>query len=597
MRIATITNWAYGATVCLTIASGVVMVMASNADGIERAAVAQRDMLDQLSFELENDLAELTDQARLSTLSEDPSHKMAYQRTLESLGTVEQRLARLKNQGAGEVELHSLREGLRWAETLQDEQQAAIDAASKGDQTRARAIVFGPEYERELERVHFLMGRFRYMLDQRSDDAVAKANAASQRLRSVSEIMVAITALLFLFVLGFILKRRILRPVVSLSDVVNRLADQDYTVEPPHLSQIDEIGDMAQAIAIFRENGIERLRLEKERDADRTVRDLLSRMTQRLQGCESVQDLYQVVHVFAPQIAPHLSGRLYVLSQRMPRMMICAATWGTPSGSDIDFSADDCWALRRGQAHSPSTQQVDVPCKHLPEEVAEATVCVPLTAQGETIGLLVLENLSGPHRPDPSQRIYIALMSETIGLALANLNLREALHEKALYDSLTGLRNRHELASTVRRMAARATVTGAPLGCLMLDIDHFKRLNDQFGHDAGDMVIRAVAASFASVVRDDGVAFRYGGEEFLMLLPGLGEEQALERARLVQTRIGEIDLFHDGEPIGPITASIGLAIYPDHGAAEALIATADAALLRAKKQGRNCIVTASVRQT
>jgi diguanylate cyclase (GGDEF)-like protein len=596
MRIATITNWAYGATVCLTIAAGVTMVMASNADKVEREAVRQRDLFDQLAFEVEADEAQLTDQARLAAVTGDPSHEIAYNRTLAAIGPVEQRVAKLKDSGAKEEELRSLEEGLRWAATLQDEQKAAIAAIKAGDELTAHKIIFGAEYERELERVHFLLGRFRYMLDNRSDRAIEEASRASQRLRTVSEVMVAITAVLFLFVLGFVLKRRILKPVVKLSDVVNRLADQDYAVEPPQLSQIDEIGDMAHAIRVFRENGIERQRLERERDADWHVRDLLSRMTQRLQGCESVADLFEVVRLFAPRIAPELAGRLYTLDTRLG-MMACASEWQSPHGSDAAFTPDDCWALRRGQSHMPGGDLVDVPCKHVPPETAEATVCVPLTAQGETIGLLVLENMAGRNAadrrgPNGNIQVYIELMSETVGLALANLKLRDALHEKALFDALTGLRNRHELADTLRRNVAQADASKTPLSCLMVDIDHFKQLNDRHGHDAGDMTIRSVAGALDNAVREDGIAFRYGGEEFLLLLPGCDRDRALDRARLIQERILAMTLVHDGMPLGPVSVSIGVATYPDHGPAHTLIATADAALLRAKDEGRNRIVQA-----
>lgn len=604
MRIATITNWAYGATVCLTIVAGVTMVLASSADKVERAAVRQRDLFDQLTFEIENDLAELTDQARLATVTDDPSHAIAYERTRASLGSVEQRVAKLKDGGANEQELRSLEEGLRWARTLEDEQQAAIAATRRGDGATARAIVFGPEYERELERVHFLIGRFRYLLDQRSDNAIEQASQASQRLRSVSEAMVAITAALFLLVLGFILKRRILRPVMTLSDVVNRLADQDYTVETPAFSQVDEIGDMAQAIRIFRENGLERQRLERERDADWAVRDLLARMTQRLQGCESVSDLFAVVRLFAPRIAPTLAGRLYTLDNRM-KLMVCAAEWrGSPDGgmedrgsqgTDAAFGPDDCWALRRGQIHAPGGEMLDVPCRHVAPSAARATICVPLTAQGETIGLLVLENLAADHGPDDSTGVYIELMSETVGLALANLNLRDVLHEKALFDPLTGLRNRHELDDTLRRLVATADAACTPIACLMMDIDHFKGLNDRFGHDAGDFVIRTVAAVFAGGAREDDLALRYGGEEFLMLMPGADEALALERAERIRERVAGLDLTHEGQPLGQVTVSLGLAVYPHHGPIQALITTADAALLRAKERGRDCIVVAAQR--
>lgn len=594
MRIATITNWAYGATVCLTIAAGVAMVMASNADSTERSAIVQRDLFDQLTSEVETDLSELTDQARLFAVSGDPSHEIAYNRLRTELGSIEQRLAKLRDNGAKEEELRSLELALRQARTLEDEQQAAIAAMRKGDDAIARKIVFGPEYERELERTHFLLGRFRYMLDERSDDLVEEAAVASQRLRTISEVMVAITAVLFLFVLGFILKRRILKPVVTLSDVVNRLAEQDYDVETPAISQVDEIGDMAQAVRIFRENGIERQRLQKERDADWAVRDLLSRMTQRLQGCESVDDLYRVVQLFAPKIAPELAGRLFILDDRLARMT-CAAEWQQPHGSDQAFIPDDCWALRRGQIHSPGQNLTDVPCRHVALEAVQSTMCVPLTAQGETIGLLVLENIATSGEPAASTTTYIELMSETVGLALANLNLREALRSKALHDSLTGLRNRHELDETLQKLVIAADAASAPLACVMMDIDHFKRLNDRYGHDAGDLVIRAVAGAFAGVVRDDELVFRYGGEEFLMLMPEFDEKRALERTALIRERIAELNILHEGQSIGPVTVSMGLAVYPRHGSSRTLIATADAALLRAKEAGRDRVVIAADR--
>ncbi|WP_395337140.1 diguanylate cyclase [Novosphingobium sp. BL-8H] len=594
MRIATITNWAYGATVALTIAAGITMILASGADRVERDAVQQRDRFDELTAQIENDLSELTDQARLFAVSGDPSHEIVYSRTLQGIGSIEQRVNRLRDLGAGEQELHSLKDALTQAASLEDEQQAAIAAMRKSDADGARRIVFGPEYERELERAHFQMERFRYLLDQRSDLAVEQATVASQRLRSVSEVMVGITAMLFLFVLAFILKRRILKPVVRLSDVVNRLAEQDYEVEPPQFSHVDEIGDMAQAIRIFRENGLERQKLERQRDADWAVRELLARMAQRLQGCESVDDLLDIVRLFAPKIAPELAGRLFVLDASRS-MMVCAAEWQGPLGGETSFGPDDCWALRRGQVHIPGSKLTDVPCRHVAAEAVSATICVPLAAQSETIGLLVLQNLVPAHEPDEAMIAYIELMSETIGLALANLNLRQALRAKALFDPLTGLRNRHDLDETLARLAADADTSGTMLGCMMLDIDHFKALNDTFGHDAGDLVIRTVASVFASVQQDQDFVFRYGGEEFLMLMPGFDEAQAVERAVAIRERLGRLKLAYHGQPLGPVTVSMGVALYPVQGGVRNLIASADAALLRAKEEGRDRMVIAADR--
>lgn len=239
---------------------------------------------------------------------------------------------------------------------------------------------------------------------------------------------------------------------------------------------------------------------------------------------------------------------------------------------------------------------MDVPCKHVSPKAAMATMCVPLTAQGETMGLLALENMAGEAAADASLAIYIELMSETLGLALANLNLREALHAKALTDPLTGLRNRHELDGTLRRMAADASAKGNSLGVLMIDIDRFKKLNDAHGHDAGDLVIRAVADAVAGAAGREGAAFRYGGEEFLLLLPDRDEAGALDVAEGIERSLEDLHLNHGGSAIGPVTVSMGLALYPQHGQPQSLVATADAALYRAKEQGRNRVVVAASRK-
>jgi PleD family two-component response regulator len=160
----------------------------------------------------------------------------------------------------------------------------------------------------------------------------------------------------------------------------------------------------------------------------------------------------------------------------------------------------------------------DITCYHLPEEHAGQSLCVPLIAQGEAIGLLTFQNVTASDAPS---RAYLELMAEALGLALANQRLRSALLEKALFDSLTGLRNRHHLDEALHSQMALAVHTHTPLSCLMIDIDHFKAINDRYGHEAGDLVIKSVATIVQRAVRDIGMAFRYGGEEFLVLLPAL----------------------------------------------------------------------------
>ncbi|MEL2242594.1 diguanylate cyclase [Leclercia adecarboxylata] len=587
MRIATITNWAYGATVCLTIASGVAMLMASSAEKVERQAVEQRYVFDQLTEEVEVDAWALSDLARLYVIKQTPAVADEYRQKAASMVGVEHRLQKLKDAGASDEELALLHEGLTVADALQDEQQRAIASVNSGQQAQAIERLYGERYESELEQVQNQLDHFRQMLDRRTDVAIEDATAKSHALRTLSEVMVGLTALMFLFVLGFILKRRVLRPVVRLSDVVNRLASQDYAVEAPDYRQIDEIGDMAQAIRIFRENGLVRQRLEKERDADWAIRELLARMTQRLQGCESVEDVLNVARLFAPSIAPGIAGRLYLLEHE-PWQMRCAAEWLNPQGEPDPFHPDQCWAVRRGQSHPPVNGEPDIACYHLPDSCAHHALCVPLIAQGEAIGLLSFQNLTPAMAPS---RAYLELMAEALGLALANQRLRDALLEKALFDPLTGLRNRHHLEDALRTQMNQALHSGNPVSCLMIDIDHFKAINDRLGHEAGDQVIKGVAAIVQRAVSDKGMAFRYGGEEFLALLPGADEAAAFATASEIHTAVHGLALRYELSEIGPVDVSIGIASYPQHAQGENLLRAADVALYRAKELGRSRIVS------
>ncbi|MEG1212756.1 MAG: diguanylate cyclase [Leclercia sp.] len=587
MRIATITNWAYGATVCLTIASGVAMLMASSAESVERQAVEQRYVFDQLTEEVEIDALALSDLARLYVIKQDPAVLQAYRQKTESMLKVEHRLQKLKDAGASDEELALLHEGLQVADALQEEQQSAIARAESGQQSQAIALIYGELYEKELEQVQSQLDHFRQMLDRRTNGAIEDATERSHGLRTLSEVMVGLTALMFLFVLGFILKRRVLRPVVRLSDVVNRLASQDYAVEAPDYRQIDEIGDMAQAIRIFRENGLVRQQLEKERDADWGIRELLARMTQRLQGCESIEDVLNVARLFAPSIAPGIAGRLYLLDQE-PWQMRCAAEWLTPQGEPDPFHPDQCWAVRRGQSHPPVNGEPDIACYHLPDPCAGHSLCVPLIAQGEAIGLLSFQNITPATAPS---RAYLELMAEALGLALANQRLRDALLEKALFDPLTGLRNRHHLDDALHTLMSQAVNNGNPMSCLMIDIDHFKNINDRFGHDAGDQVIKSVAGIIQRCVNDKGMAFRYGGEEFLALLPGADEAAAYACATAIHSAVRSLALRYELSEIGPVDVSMGIASYPQHVQNDNLLRAADVALYRAKELGRSRIVS------
>ncbi|SFR76737.1 diguanylate cyclase (GGDEF) domain-containing protein [Sphingomonas jatrophae] len=588
MRLATITNWAYGATVLLTLAGGATMLLAADAQREERAAVEQRHRLDTVSAALGREILTASELARDYAVGGDPQDLAMFRDETARAERIERNVAHITDLGATHEELRALREAVGWSERLLVEQREAVAARMAGDGAGAVERLFGARYERALDRAEQLIGQFQYRLDERTDLSVREAGRWAEYWRRTAEAVLALTGLLFLGVLYFVFKKRVLTPVVRLSDVVNRLAAQDYRAEPPDYDQIDEIGDMAQALRVFRETGLERQRLEAERDRDRAIRDLLSRMTQRMQGCDTLDELTAVVRRFAPDIAPELAGELF-LRDETSRAMVSAVRWNGPRGTSADFPSLACWALKRGLPHRPVGGVIDMPCAHIVQQDGEAvrdTLCLPLVAQQEMLGLLYFEPAGGAALSELSA-VYLDMLAETVALAIANLRLREALRAQALIDPLTGLANRRRLEAELRRDGERAAPPEGTLACLMIDVDHFKRFNDDHGHDAGDAVLMAVGRCLAANARRNDLAVRYGGEEFLMLLPGLEAAEAERCAERLRREVAALPLSHEGRQLPSITLSIGVAVTTAATASEGLIRRADAALLQAKADGRN----------
>src|SRR5439155_3673931 len=172
---------------------------------------------------------------------------------------------------------------------------------------------------------------------------------------------------------------------------------------------------------------------------------------------------------------------------------------------------------------------------------------------------------------------------------LTQANLR--LHDRAVRDALTGLYNRGYLEESLDREESRARRSNQSLGVMMIDIDHFKRCNDTFGHAAGDEVLRSVSRYIQSLARAEDIFCRYGGEEFLLLMTNTSPETMWERAEGLRQGVQKLRIEHDGRRIGPITLSAGVALFPQHGAhGGEVLQVADAALYRAKEAGRNRVV-------
>lgn len=588
MRITTITNWAYGITVVLTALSGASFIMSSRSALQERSAVEEHLVLDTLAEELALGAEVMSDEARLYVMRGEERHLQAFQAEEGKERRREEAATKLAKQALVPAEVEALAEIVRDAEALDKIEAGAIERFQRGDKAAAQDILFGAEHERVQNALLQTVAHLRDLTATRATSELEAARARSNWWTRVAEIMLAVTGALFVGVLYFVLRRRVAMPLLRMAGAVNRLAKQDYTVEVPIDRRGDEIGEMNEAIEIFRTNLIERERLDAERRTDQHRKDLILQMMHRVQACQNQEEMTDVVVRFAPQIFPGLAGGLYILKEGNMSLMRVGA-WLDPKQSAAYFPAAECWGMRRGRSHHSSVNGADVPCQHL--DHLEATLCVPLTAQGDMIGLLYLEEqgeeilgLTGP-------RLYLELIAENVGLAIANLQLREKLTTLAVHDPLTGLFNRRFLDERLQQHVREES--GQPLVCLMIDIDYFKRFNDQFGHDAGDLVMRFVGQTLRETCSSVGSAFRFGGEEFTVLLPSLDEGDGVALADTLREKISSAALSHAGQLLGAISVSVGVAAFPAGGSVETLITRADAALLEAKAKGRDRTIAAS----
>lgn len=319
---------------------------------------------------------------------------------------------------------------------------------------------------------------------------------------------------------------------------------------------------------------------------------LLQEMTDVFQSCQTSGETYSAISHFVPKFFPDYGGGLYILNNSK-NLYEMTSIWGDASSMELVFNNDECWSLRRSRAYLVADSANTMNCRHISSSLPGSYLCVPMMAQGEIMGIFHLRKAD----PEPKEQLqtvaqFATTVSEAMAMALANLKLRETLRNQAIRDGLTGLFNRRYLEETMERELSRGKRQGNPLGVIMLDLDHFKEYNDTYGHNAGDELLVAMGQLIQDQVRREDIACRYGGEEFLLIMPGAPLEIALERANELNLSIKHL---HKNSPsLKPITISAGVAIFPDHGSnSKDVVRAADAALYRAKEEGRDRVVVAS----
>lgn len=257
---------------------------------------------------------------------------------------------------------------------------------------------------------------------------------------------------------------------------------------------------------------------------------------------------------------------------------------GSPLAEALeDASPRSCLAVRFGRGHSEDTRDAPLlECELCGKRASELSSCEPLLVSGEVIGSVLVQHPE-PLGNDDHTRIKTSVVQAAPVLAnLRNLAIAEL---RAATDALTGLPNDRALQASLKRMVAHASRTFTPLAMILLDLDHFKLVNDTHGHNKGDEVLAAVGSVLEATARESDLAGRWGGEEFLILLPGADRAGALVAAEKLRAAIAAITVAGVDTPI---RASLGVAVMPEDAAdATTLMRNADRALYSAKARGRD----------
>lgn len=317
---------------------------------------------------------------------------------------------------------------------------------------------------------------------------------------------------------------------------------------------------------------------------------LLAKMGELLQSCISKDEVFAAALGFAPRIFP-ARGAVALLSADR-NLVEVAGSWHKCELPVPIFEPSSCWALRTGQPHLVVTGDTTARCAHA-VGVKNTYLCIPILAQGEALGIMHFQATDEAPTLSDSELSFKTTFAGQVGLSVANLRLREALRSQSIKDPLTGLYNRRYLAEMLEREVRRAVRAEQSLGVLMLDLDHFKKFNDTYGHDAGDTILREAASFLTRSIRVEDIVCRYGGEEFVVILPTADLNASHGRAERIRSKMRELTVLHQGQSLGMVTVSAGVAALPQHGTSpKALLEAADAALYRAKREGRDRVVDA-----
>jgi diguanylate cyclase (GGDEF)-like protein len=329
---------------------------------------------------------------------------------------------------------------------------------------------------------------------------------------------------------------------------------------------------------------------------------LLNQMGKMLMSSKTIEEFNVVTLRYAEQLFPDGNGAVYMYN-KSGKFMEAVCSWGKEP-IEHSFVPEECWGLQRGRLYATDMlENSNILCGHIKARDADRSmlrsICVPMTARAETLGVFHVryEQKSGPNSAFSAQRKFAmeqlaGTVAEYITLSFSNLKLRDSLNQLSMHDSLTGLFNRRYMSDSFNREIYRSKRHNISFGVIMIDVDMLKKFNDGYGHDMGDMVLVKISRIINNSIRLEDIACRYGGDEFLIIIPGTDADGTYKCAERILQEAGKLHIKNKGVLINDgIMVSIGMSIFPVNGSTvEQLIKTADNAMYKAKSSGRNCMI-------
>lgn len=318
----------------------------------------------------------------------------------------------------------------------------------------------------------------------------------------------------------------------------------------------------------------------------------LSEMGNMLQVCSQMDEACNVIAQFAARLFPASSGYIATAVGKTNDLEV-RQKWGQPSSISRRFRFNECWGIRRGHPNLKRDPNIGSNCDHFETPLPASYLCIPITNHSRSVALLHIQADQADILQEDQLQLATAT-AEQIGLGLTNLELRQSLTDRTRFDPLTGVLSRSFLEETLEVEFARACTTIQPLSLILLDIDHFREVNAAIGHFQADQLLINLAAIVQSVLEKEDILGRFGGDEFILLLPNTQMEAAYQRAEKLRVMLHSTYSTNGKSSSKPISISAGVACWPTHGETPNMLIRAVTLALEDAKKTRDQVALANL---